>query len=339
MEMQTKKACLSLLLLFGLTGCSEVISVKITLTSVMAEQLPLEESTPTVTPVPTRAPFTPTSMILGTNEVETTTPQPTLSALDTKNLIISLLQDNGGCRLPCIWELSPGRSDVNFLFNFLEPFGSISVDHEIYVEKTDTDNSGDIYFILWENDLRLNADFTYSKDEGKVGSLGLYFELTREEGQGVELSIVPVYGDPFFDRILNYYRLSTILSTYGKPSEVWIAPFPDDTRYNPPFVLTLAYKEQKFAIEYILPKEIRSNSYVGCPWKAAYISLNTVSSEQELSAPRVSDLSWGVNALSADYPKMLEKATSMTLDEFYGKFRKPEDQQCVETPLQVWPGP
>jgi len=38
------------------------------------------------------------------------------------------------------------------------------------------------------------------------------------------------------------------------------------------------------------------------------------------------------------YYKPIEKATSMTLKQFYDTFRQPTDK-CIETPAKLWPTP
>jgi hypothetical protein len=37
---------------------------------------------------------------------------PTLSADEARMVMLDWLQNNGGCRLPCIWGLTPGVTDT-----------------------------------------------------------------------------------------------------------------------------------------------------------------------------------------------------------------------------------
>jgi hypothetical protein len=93
--------------------------------------------TPTQTPYSATATPPPSPTPTATTEMPTLTPTrkevtpaptqtstPTLSAGETKSLILELLRDNGSCRLPCFWGLSPTAS-AEMVRSFTDRLGNI----------------------------------------------------------------------------------------------------------------------------------------------------------------------------------------------------------------------
>jgi hypothetical protein len=76
--------------------------------------------TPTNTPlpVPTLKPPTPTV-------APSPTLAPTLTADQEQALVLDLLQNNGGCKLPCWWGFMPGKTDWQTAQNFFASLGKI----------------------------------------------------------------------------------------------------------------------------------------------------------------------------------------------------------------------
>ena len=60
---------------------------------------------------------------LSATETLTPTPAgltvPTLPPSEAESRIISLLEDNGGCRFPCFWGFTPGQTDMVTVSTFL----------------------------------------------------------------------------------------------------------------------------------------------------------------------------------------------------------------------------
>jgi hypothetical protein len=159
----------------------------------------------------------------------------------------------------------------------------------------------------------------------------------------VNLSIETIYGEPFFFQVLSYYMLNNLLSEYGPPSTVLIAPFPDDPQYpneeNIPFSIVLFYPEKGILAQYIMPKEKDNGNLTGCPSKVGYVDVVVWNPETNPPLKKiVSMLSGpGINKLNVDYFKPVDEVTSMTMEEFYQTFEDPESTACLETAKEIWP--
>jgi hypothetical protein len=91
-----------------------------------------------------------------------------------------------------------------------------------------------------------------------------------------------------------------------------------------------------FFIEYIFLKHVEGQDFVGCPSETGLLNIVTWALERGLSlSDLVKHKSVGINELTLDYFLPIEKATSMTLDEFYETFKVP-DNPCLKTPRTLW---
>lgn len=128
--------------LIGLIGCSPVQSVPVTptptfprfLSSTWTATITLSSS-PTTIPTPTVSPtFTPT---ISHTLPPSLTPLPTISFDNALWKFEVLLATNGGCRLPCFWGMTPGRTTVAEMNQFTNRFPPDLVDidghrHTVY---------------------------------------------------------------------------------------------------------------------------------------------------------------------------------------------------------------
>jgi hypothetical protein len=262
---------------------------------------------------------------------------PTLSPDDAALRILELIKDNGGCKLPCIWGVNPLSSTLQSVISFTEQFENGSKPGEY-----DISNSGDVTAIFWKGNLRAYTNFGPSARKGNLAYLNLYAEFTQEQGEGVNLNIKPVFGNPYFSQLFGNLFLPKILSEYGTPSQVMILPFYDDPDapkdFNSLFSLVLVYQEKGFLIEYLFPKEKGTSDYIGCPSKAAYLSLITWAPKNQ---PTLEDAvrgnsGLGINSHNLAQFKSLEEATTMTSDSFIHTFSKEKSRDCIETPQNLW---
>jgi hypothetical protein len=272
----------------------------------------------------------------------TLTSQPTLNVSQEKKLLQGLLQNNGNCRLPCLWGITPGISGLDSLYRILSPFNNISIPKDFYIDKSSREASGSATFILWRDKIRVPIIFSYYITGASIDYLTLNFEAGRESEEGANLIIKAVDGDPFFLQTLAYYRLSNILAKYGMPSEVIIAPFPDDPQYPAdtviPFSFVLFYKTEGIFLEYISAREKSGQSFVGCPTRSGYLSVIVWDPRQNVSTTEIASKTSGVgiNSMNVDYFQPLENATTMTLQDFYKIFKDPSNTTCIETSVDVW---
>ena len=264
---------------------------------------------------------------------------PTYTADEAKGIIQNLLQDNGGCQLPCVWKVIPSQASLNQVKDFFSKFGKLEENKSFYSNSNVYDSFGDLTTILWNEHLRTFINFSYYQNNNLIDSSILYIEFTQEEKGGA--SIKPVYGDPYFSELLHYYLLPQVLSHYEKPSQILLLPFPtnpDREDIKPLFSLVLLYEDLGFLVEYLFPRESNKNNYIGCPSKTAYITL--VSWDPD-TKPMVENMvqrttGLGINKLNFSNFKTLEDVTTMQKDYFENLFKSDHEQACISTPKNRW---
>ncbi len=125
----------SLLFSFGsVAGCAQspdrLITPSPVITTPIVRTIASTETmlpTSTLTPAPTRtAKALSTATIVPTLPTSTPTVIPTLLAEDARQRLLDLLANNGECRLPCLWGITPGKSIYLEARSILVPLSSIA---------------------------------------------------------------------------------------------------------------------------------------------------------------------------------------------------------------------
>lgn len=173
---------------------------------------PSKTSTPTKTQPPT---FTPTVYKTPAPTLTEVLP-PTMSYKEIIRKSEALLATNGGCRLPCFWGLTPGKTTVPELKQFLSEFSTGFASQEgnyvlFYITSKTVDSSWSVSF--WTDPEKLTA------------------------------ILLPV------ETAQNSFPLAKILSDYGVPEQVFIGP-PHEFEHD--LVMVVLYEKQGFAGRYIL---------------------------------------------------------------------------------------
>ncbi len=290
--------------------------------------------TPTVTPSPSSKP-----------PVLTSTLQPTLSAEESKSLLLNLLVSNGDCLLPCIWGQIPGETDLKSIDNFVSRFGKATRENEFFVDHSESSNGkySGLSIVYWkgnsENLSRVSIILDYPRIYEKVRILSFYSEVALQSGEGPNQKSIVTYSNPFFYQFLQLYMLPKILTDYGPPSKALVLPYYDNP-FNPagfvvPFSLILYYKERGIYVEYLFPREISGVFYKGCPFKTGTIILRTWDPAGDVTLEEiVNDKSVGINGLK--FTKSMDDASSLTVDQFYQIFKDINNRTCIETPIELW---
>lgn len=274
-------------------------------------------ASPTTTPVP-----------------PTATPVPTLSVTEAQSVMLNWLQTNGDCNLPCIWGLSPGVTDTQTRQAHLARFGS-GPDYPVN-RTNDNKNPGAVgYSEVTSDGLSVSFGLSYSEIDSIVDSLVLVTWPMRDG--------IVAFDELHYKELLGYYRLPQLLTNYGEPSDILIATWPPDpflkADYDP-FSIVVLYTEQGIMAEYIAPAKRVGDLYQGCPTQG-YLTLRTWDPEQAIPLPKIAAMGAGVGIgeNSIDYFKPIEEATSMTASEFFQVFKVPDNEICLETPIDLWPPP
>lgn len=258
-------------------------------------------STATIIPASTRTP-TPTPTLAP----PTWTPLPTLPPAQAMDYALELLQTNAGCRLPCWWGFTPGRTSWHTARHSLAQLGS-----SIYIDTQPINSRFYIqFFVPGEND-PFPIAHEYLVQDGIIQGIKLY-----------------TYG------LAPAYYLAEFLKTYGPPDEVWIRAYFED-QGNLPFGVALFYSHLGILAEYYPNGEQIGDSVVGCPQESTAPFLGVWATEIEMTFEEANK-SFG--AYVEVYPPFLplEEATQMNIATFYQTFKQPNNPICLETEASRW---
>jgi hypothetical protein len=339
---------MTILVVFLVMGCSRAISDTNTPTPLTPQNIStgtpiLASATGSITAeMPWNA--TPTIITSLTSKAPTLTPQSTLTAVESKALLLELLHTNGDCRLPCLWGQTPGKTEITEMDAFFNRFGEISINNDFFVTiNEDHGKYTNVISGLWQNNSGffsvIGLSISYPRINDKNSAFQWSATASQRSGEGVDEVAKVAYGDLFFDKLLQNYMLTQILSDYGEPTQVLVDPYRDNPIYPPdyiiPFHLIIYYEDQGFFIEYISPRETVEDHYIGCPWKTGVILMKVWPIEGERTlADMIGFGSIGISGLKST--KSVDEATNLTLGEFYQIFKEANNTNCLETPIKLW---
>jgi hypothetical protein len=252
--------------------------------------------------------------------------------------LLELLENNGGCHLPCLWGITPEKSTYPEARAILEPLSSIS---SLTGFRAD---GGSISPTYAEGDLFLDTDVSFLSEEQIVNRVTFRArEMRNVTSPSGEAGFAGVFDSASFGERVGYFLLPHILSEQGMPEAVLISTDggPERGRDVPGFYVLLFYPDQGLLVSYTTYRELAGANVRGC-LSSAHVELELAppghgdSFSEYLSQTQWANL-WPVPADSPHW-KPIEKATSMSLDEFYETFRQATDQ-CIETPASIWPVP
>ncbi len=290
----------------------------------------------TVTAIASVTPVPPTA------QAATPTTLPTLSALEAKSAVIDLLRANDDCRLPCLLGITPGTTSIQEADTFLARFDEAIVPDEIVVKPNDFGDMAGLDLVYSEEGLDFLVSLAYYKPASAVEQVTLNGYASRETGGGSDAKSESLFGAAQYDQLLAQYTLDDLLTTYGRPSRVLLAVFnieqDDGLTAWIPVSLVVRYDEQNFLVEYIMPRAVVGQDYVGCPAQAE-IALTSWSSDPPVTLTTVLSRIGGVgiNRLNTTYFAPLEQATGLTIDEFIRIFADHTQAACLRTPIADWP--
>jgi hypothetical protein len=283
-------------------------------------------ATLTLTPSPTSTPF-PT----------TPTDVPTLPVEDARQHLLAILENNNDCRLPCLWGITPGRSNYLDARSVLIPFSSLS-DAVVFDWSYPGGGISPQYI---EDSYRLNTSISYLYGENDI-VYRMRFRILEEElsqdEYGNQLT-TPIYGSPEFIRRTEYYSLSHLMSEQGVPASVMISTeftFESNRKSFLIYIVVL-YPNRGIWAKYTtwVDKNGVGSNFKTCPVNARIEMELYPSGNPDSFYTLLDETNWGIT--KAGY-KTLEEATSMSVEEFYQTFRQPNDK-CIETPSGLWPTP
>jgi hypothetical protein len=338
----------SLLLVFLAAGCAasspteEIENLSYATATASISQTTAESTATTV--VEMILTKTPSAIPMLTNTSEEAIPTPSVE--ESKAIALNLLKTNGNCRLPCIWGLTPGITTTVERQNILASYGKFSEPDFSMSGSDPLKNPGGFGTALIQDGMRISAGLSYYETENRIETLSLVADSQQNNKY--------VFEDDNYSNLLEYYTLPEVLSNYGVPSEVLAFAFPRDPFLKAdyePFSLVVIYPDLGIMAEYITPTQWigemtelpTSGLWVGesargCPNKS-YLTLRTWNTKKNIPLKEIASIAAGegISANAYDYFVPIEKATSMSLNDFYSTFKEPNNSQCIDVPYsRLW---
>lgn len=275
------------------------------------------ESIPTLTPTLVSKTIAPTLTATQTPTVmPTTTPEPTptktltptpLSNEQVQAWISSLVENNGGCKLPCWWGITPGQTTWDEAEAFLKPYSS----------QIDVLGSGDRFIA--------GVFFFFPPPELTEGLLYLGFDVRANKIDS--FAVIGIAG-------LSAYRLPELLDTYGEPEGVWVNAYSGSANdYGPRHVsIHVYYQAQGIFAQYTsLQGEVDHGTIRNCFESGPALTL--LDPKQGYGYQDVMEDS----SLDFQFPFLpVEEALEMDTGTFYQTYRGTNREVCLETPVELW---
>jgi hypothetical protein len=263
---------------------------------------------------------------------------PTFSRKDAYLELLELLKDNGGCKLPCIWGITPGQSNkenfdrltvsLNSVFSKYNDFniglGNIAPDYEL----GDYLIHGQISYLIYPT-------------SNVISRISLNLEARKSvkfDSQGeVTLGFQDVFDSNEYGKITNYYMIENILKVYGEPESIHLTTMAkrssrDDTGGD--FHVLLLYPKFGFMVLYTTQMQVLGSNVRGC--------LVNSHAQFDLIPQEENDLFMTIyeeKIRLEGYPiKSLDEVTSLSINDFYKLFST-SAIECIETPANLWPIP
>jgi hypothetical protein len=158
-----------------------------------------------------------TPMPTTTLKPPTPTMAPTLTTDQEQALIVGLLQNNGGCKLPCWWGFTPGQTTWQTARTFFVSLGKIPAEYH------------DPNMLNYSVTFRIpkhssQSDQVYIIGDGLINAIWVEARTMRNQET--------VYGDNQFVEDWQRYFLPQLLTTYGQPAQVLLKPFAQRLKHS-----------------------------------------------------------------------------------------------------------
>ena len=228
----------------------------------------------------------------------------TLDPIQARKTIRTLLQEPVDCMAPCFWEITPGKTQFEDTKKIFDHLG-------LQLRHTNTQNNKDFYGVIFDSDngLRITPVFTIQNGIVKNINVGINPETSKE-------------GAP---REWSAYSPETLIRRYGPPSRVdfGIAWGPGPSSF---FEMIMYFDTIDLIVEYggqdIIPWQQKSSPHF-CPLAAQFEIVRLWMGKDPIDPP--------ANAVQ------LEKATSMTMEEFSKLMTEEPNQACFNLKGDMFP--
>lgn len=266
--------------------------------------------TPSLTSFQTFTPsltYTPTK-----TKPPTLTPLPTLTSAEVQKMLNFMIYQNGGCKLPCWWGITPGITKFDKAMNTLSTFVTKIESDEINYRGQAAISSGIYYTVPGK---QVTQGFGLLSVDGIVQDVDIYEDNTGQ------------------------FPLTKLLSAYGKPEEIYIATEPASPDNIVPFGLILLYPNQGILAYFFSEYGGRINGdYVSiCPQYTLPVLYLWASDSPQQSGIEMKRLLENViyGFHESEY-RTIETVGALSIDKFYATFRQKNNSSCITTEAEQW---
>lgn len=304
------KRLLQIIILAGLflSACAQPTPEPAPTSSPTNTPVPTFTLTPTLTLTPTFT-FTPFPTITSSPTM-TYTPLPLLRGEEMFTTITDLIKNNGGCRLPCWWGITPGETSWGEAKHFLASFVYEIVEDEFTIEE------GGKEVVIEYKCIQF-----FVPGEGRRE----YTVFHVRDGIVIKIFAGLLY------KYREFYPIYKILQEYGEPNEIWVHAHPTPTG-EWTMSVSLIYQGRSFSASYWNSNGFdKGNNIYGCFGKEG-ASLRLFPSEKVLEFGDVINLSPYAHIGVHD----IKTATGMDVTTFYETYQDATNPVCIETPAEIW---
>jgi len=299
------QSCVAFVLLLSLVGCSVLVMPTPVPSATLSPAIHTPTSIPTPNPTLTPSPMPPTSTPSPTWTPVSPTPTaaPTLTADKERTLVLDLLQNNAGCQLPCWWGFTPGKTTWQTAQTFFASLGKMPAEyHDLGMTN---------YTVSFK--VPEQIDQIYIVNSGIIEMIWAYTGNSQR------------------------YMLPQLLSSYGRPADVWVRTYRNVREGELPFFVVLFYPQQGIMAMYVDSAERQGEKVRECPQQIGSALWLWVPG-RKLTLEDIARIGVGFGP-AEDVPnyRPLDEATGLSVDIFYKTFKNASNRTCLETPANMWP--
>ena len=222
------------------------------------------------------------------------------------------MKTNGGCLLPCLWGITPGKSllsETQYQFNQFMQLKSAQLDG-----------------------VEGGAEFTFPEEGPFKGSFGsLYLRSKNDYVMAIRLE--------GYYNVAQNYAIQDVLQKNGIPDNIWIYTLRDSYGEGVlPFIITLDYSSRGFIVYYNGNGQARYDvGLIELCYSQGSIPTKLLAWNIDNGNPFAEHKSDYIYTIWAEM-KSIEDAMNMNKDEFYRLFVSSKEIKsvCVNTPALLW---
>ena len=253
----------------------------------------------------------------------TITIAPTQNIREQKEMVLSLMESNRGCELPCWWGITPGQTSLSEVEEYFHILGART-------GRTQQRISGNNFFgARFENSLP-EFNISFLDIEGNVYAIYVSGNQAGTQDQ----SDFELFWEP--------YSPKNVVTDYGAPSRILLSAyggFVPGTTGKQGYILWIIYDSLGIMIRYDgLIQDLPMLHF--CPELA--LGANNIHrieiTLQNPSNPRI-PIGW-IDSILGNEPervKSIQEAANLSMEDFYELFSQSEKPACFDTPKDIWP--